>query len=116
MPNKITGDKGKDLLADLKILIANDYEIPCIPISVRNPQANAIVATNLLVILYVPLLSNKWTQIMRALGKEFSHLLCSPYDLQCALPHSIYYHNWYLVGMRSIISTRKPTDNQLKVD
>ena len=43
LPNKITVDRGKELLAKFKIMMANDYGIPCSPISVRNPQANAIV-------------------------------------------------------------------------
>ena len=43
LPNKITVDKGKQRLAEFKIIIAIDCRIPCNSISVRNPQANAIV-------------------------------------------------------------------------
>ena len=43
LPNKITIDRGKELLAGLKNMMTNDYGIPCDSISVRNPQANAIV-------------------------------------------------------------------------
>ena len=42
---KITGDRGKELLTELKTVMANDYGIPCNYISVRIPQANAIVET-----------------------------------------------------------------------
>ena len=38
-------DRSKELLAEFKIMMANDYGIPCNSISVRNPQANAIVET-----------------------------------------------------------------------
>ena len=41
--HKITLDQGKELLAELKTMTTNDYEIPCNSISVRNPQANTIV-------------------------------------------------------------------------
>ena len=37
LPNKITVDKGKELLAEFKTMMANDYGIPCNSISVRNP-------------------------------------------------------------------------------
>ena len=43
LPNKITVNRGKELLTECKIMMANDYRIPCNSISVRNPQANAIV-------------------------------------------------------------------------
>ena len=56
LPNKITTDRGKELLAEFtmvdrgkellaafKTMMANDYEIQCYSISVRNPQANALV-------------------------------------------------------------------------
>ena len=43
LPNKITVDRGKEFLAEFKTMMANDYGIPCNSISVRNPQANAIV-------------------------------------------------------------------------
>ena len=43
LPNKITVDRGKEFLAEFKIMMENDYGISCSPISVRNPQANAIV-------------------------------------------------------------------------
>ena len=43
LPNKITIDRGKEFLAEFKIMMENDYGISCSPISVRNPQANAIV-------------------------------------------------------------------------
>ena len=42
-PYKISIDRGREILAELKIMIANDYRIPCNAISTRNPQANAIV-------------------------------------------------------------------------
>ena len=43
LPNKITVDRGKELLVKFKTMMANDYKIACNSISVRNPQANAIV-------------------------------------------------------------------------
>ena len=43
LPNKIIVDRGKELLAELITMLANDYGIPYSPISIRNPQANAIV-------------------------------------------------------------------------
>ena len=43
LPNKITVDRSKELLEGYKSMMANDYGILCSPISVRNPQANAIV-------------------------------------------------------------------------
>ena len=43
LPNKITVDKGKELLADFITMMGNYYGIPCNSISIRNPQANAIV-------------------------------------------------------------------------
>ena len=43
LPNKITVDRGKELLTKFKIMMANGYGIPCNSISVRNLQANAIV-------------------------------------------------------------------------
>ena len=43
LPNKITVDKGKELFAPFKTTMSNNYGIPCNSISIRNPQANAIV-------------------------------------------------------------------------
>ena len=43
LPNKITVGRGKELLVEFKIMMANDYGIPCSPISIRKSQANAIV-------------------------------------------------------------------------
>ena len=43
LPNQITVDRFKELLANIKTMMANDYRIRCNSISVRNPQANAIV-------------------------------------------------------------------------
>ena len=43
LPNKITVDRGKVFLAEFKIMMANDYGIPCNSISVRYPKANTIV-------------------------------------------------------------------------
>ena len=40
---KITVDRGKELLAKFKTMMANDYGSTYISISVRNPQADAIV-------------------------------------------------------------------------
>ena len=48
---------------------------------------------------------------MSALGKEFFHLLHSPYGLRCILLLSIYHNNGYLVGVQSLISIKKPTGN-----
>ena len=42
MPNKIVGDRGKELLAESKSIMANDYGILCNSIGVRNLQANTI--------------------------------------------------------------------------
>ena len=51
LPSKITVDRGKELLVELKAVMANDYRIPCNSFSTRSPQANAILErhTNLLV-------------------------------------------------------------------
>ena len=43
LPNNITVDRGKELLAEPKTMMTNNYGISCSPISIRNPQANAIV-------------------------------------------------------------------------
>ena len=43
LPDKITVDRGKELIAEVKTMIANDYRIPCNSISVRNPQDNTAV-------------------------------------------------------------------------
>ena len=43
LPNKFTLDRGKEFLAEFKIIMANDYGVPCNSISVRNPQTNAMV-------------------------------------------------------------------------
>ena len=43
MPNKITADRGKELLTEFKTMMANDYGILCNSISIRNSQAKAIV-------------------------------------------------------------------------
>ena len=50
LPNNITVDRGKELLAELKIVIKNDY---------KQTQLWKEF-TKLLVILYIPLLSKKW--------------------------------------------------------
>ena len=42
LPNKIIIDRGKDILADIKTMMANDYGIQCNSISARSTQANAI--------------------------------------------------------------------------
>ena len=43
LPNKITVDRGKELLADFQTMMASDYVISCNSISVRNPQEIAFV-------------------------------------------------------------------------
>ena len=44
LPNKIMVDTGKELLADFNTaMMANDYEIHCNSINVKNLRANAIV-------------------------------------------------------------------------
>ena len=43
LPNKITVGGGKELLAEFKTMMENDYGIQCNVISIRNPQANAIM-------------------------------------------------------------------------
>ena len=43
LPNKIMVDRGKEFPAEFQTMMANDYGIPCNTISVRNPQADAIV-------------------------------------------------------------------------
>ena len=51
---------------------------------------------------------------MRIPGKEFSHLLCSPYNLQCTLLHSIHHPNWYLVEINIIQEVNWQFMNQCK--
>ena len=80
--------------------------------SARNPQTNAIVKrvhqtiSNIIRTFKIQEMDlddeNPW---------EFYHLLCSPYGLRCTLQRNTHRHNWYLVGTRSLISTRKPTGN-----
>ena len=41
--NKITVDRGKEFLVEFKTMMANDYRIPCSPISIRKLQVNAIL-------------------------------------------------------------------------
>ena len=36
LPNKINVDRGKEISAEIKTMMANDYIIPCSPISTRN--------------------------------------------------------------------------------
>ena len=112
LANKITVDRGKELPDKFKTMMVNDYRIPCSSISVRNPQANTIMEKVPQTIGNI-IHSFKIQQIekLRALGKEFSHLLCSPYGLRYTLLHSIHRHNCYLVGMQSLISTKKPIGN-----
>ena len=43
LTNKIKVDRGMELFAKFKIMMTNDYGIPCNSISVRNPQTNAVV-------------------------------------------------------------------------
>ena len=43
LPNNITVDSCKELLAEFKTMMANDFGIPCNSISIRNPQVNEIV-------------------------------------------------------------------------
>ena len=43
LSDKNSVDEGKEFLAEVKTMMADDYWIPCSPISLRNPQANAIV-------------------------------------------------------------------------
>ena len=43
IPNKITVNTGKELLAELKTMMANDYRILCNSISIRTMQANTIM-------------------------------------------------------------------------
>ena len=38
LPNKITVDRGKELLAEFKAITANGYRIPCNAISIRNSR------------------------------------------------------------------------------
>ena len=43
LPNKIIVDRGKELLAELKTMMANDYGIHCNSTSIKTPKINAIV-------------------------------------------------------------------------
>ena len=69
LPNIITVDRGKDLLAKFKTMMTNDYRILCNSISVRQTQLWKGYTkqtqlwkeyTKLLVTLYIPFKSNKW--------------------------------------------------------
>ena len=42
LPNKITVDRGKELLAEFKTMMTNEYGVPCNSISIRNLQAKAM--------------------------------------------------------------------------
>ena len=65
LPNKIMVDRGKELSAEFKTMIANDYGIPCSPARARNHKHTQLWKgyTKLLVILYVSLKSYKWIYI-----------------------------------------------------
>ena len=43
LSNEVLVDRGKELLAEFKTMMVNDYGTPFYSISVRNPQANAIM-------------------------------------------------------------------------
>ena len=58
LPNTIIIDRGKELSAELKIMMTNDYGIPCNSLSVRTPQANAIIG-RVLITSHAPLKSKK---------------------------------------------------------
>ena len=60
LPNEITADRNKELLADLKIMMANGYRMLCSPFGVRNPQTNSIVerVCQIIGILYIHLQPN----------------------------------------------------------
>ena len=85
LPNKIMVDRVKAFFAGFKTMMANDHEILCNPISTRNPQANSIVErvhqTIGNIIRTFEIQQTYFDNEMRTLGKEFYHLLCSPYDL-----------------------------------
>ena len=74
-------DRFKELLAEFKTMMANDYGLPCTPISVKNPQANAIVERvhqaigNIIRAFNI---QDMDIDKLRALGKKFTCLLCLP--------------------------------------
>ena len=111
--NKIITNKKKDLSAKFKTTMANDHGIPYSPISTGSPQDNAIAESlHQTIGNAMPIYTFKiCIQIIRTLGKEFFQILCSSYGLWCTQLRSIHHYNWYLVGTRSLISTRKPTGN-----
>ena len=82
LPCEIIVDKGEELLAELKIMIVNDYRIPCNSVSAPNPQANIIVERvhqtigNIICTFLIQQMA-----IMRTPGKTVSHLLYLPYGL-----------------------------------
>ena len=43
LPSKVIVDRGKELFAEFKTMMSNDYSIKVRPITTRNPQANAIL-------------------------------------------------------------------------
>ena len=83
--------------------------------STRSAQANAIVERDHHTIGNIIRTLNLQQLVLfnEKPWKEVSHQPCSPYGLGCTLLLSTHRHNWYLVGMGSLISTRKPTGKQL---
>ena len=75
LPNKNTVDRGKELLAEFKTIMANDYGIPCSSISVRNPQANSIVE-----------------RVHQTIGNIVCTFTIQQIDLDNENPNSLIYH------------------------
>ena len=67
-------------------MMANDYEMPCNSISVRNLQADAIVE-----------------KVRQIIGNIIHTFIIKEwkYSLQCILQRSIHHYNWDLVGTLS---------------
>jgi transposase InsO family protein len=75
-PAQITYDRGSDFIgADFQKMIKNDYGIKGKPITVRNPQANAIVERvhqTIGNIVRTFELENNYLEMKKTLGKESS--------------------------------------------
>ena len=96
--NKIIVDRGKEFLEEFKAM-----EFSVIPLAQETlkPMQQQKEYIKQQEMYYILSKSKIWTKKMRTLGKEFSHLLCSPFGLPWILLPSTHNHNWSLVGMRS---------------
>jgi Integrase zinc binding domain len=101
-PIIVVFDKSTEIMGEFARMVAKDYDIERKGITVRNPQANAIIEefTKLLGALFALLTFKKvmtWTRIIH--GQEFCQqrcLLTEQLSILLSKPHQ---RNWYLEEM-----------------